>query len=170
MSAPVHTQAVQAFLPMKPLLAFLFSPTSDTHAQPMFGNNNNNAALDSSVGITTSYGLDDQGIESRWGRDFPYPDPEAHPTSYTMGTGTFLGVKRPGRGVDPHPNYCRGYRKSRAIPLLSRWVFVTWSSVNLTFIIIIIIIIIWDDALSQQDNGLSQSRHDYTRQRIQKMK
>jgi len=25
---------------------------------------------------------------------------EAHPTSYTMGTGSFLGVKRPGRGVD----------------------------------------------------------------------
>jgi hypothetical protein len=29
-------------------------------------------------------------------------DPEAHPTSYTMGTGLFPGVKRPGRGVE-HP-------------------------------------------------------------------
>jgi hypothetical protein len=28
--------------------------------------------------------------------------PEAHPTSYTVGTGSFPGVKRPGRGVD-HP-------------------------------------------------------------------
>ena len=28
--------------------------------------------------------------------------PEAHPASYTMGTGSFPGVKRPGRGVD-HP-------------------------------------------------------------------
>ena len=28
--------------------------------------------------------------------------PGAHPASYTMGTGSFLGVKRPGRGVD-HP-------------------------------------------------------------------
>ena len=27
---------------------------------------------------------------------------EAHPASYTMGTGSFPGVKRPGRGVD-HP-------------------------------------------------------------------
>ena len=27
---------------------------------------------------------------------------EAHPASYTMGTGSFLGVKRPERGVD-HP-------------------------------------------------------------------
>ena len=31
------------------------------------------------------------------------PDrPGVHPTSYTMGTGTLLGVKLPGRGVD-HP-------------------------------------------------------------------
>jgi len=31
------------------------------------------------------------------------PDrPWGHPASYTMGTGSFPGVKRPGRGVD-HP-------------------------------------------------------------------
>jgi hypothetical protein len=28
--------------------------------------------------------------------------PEAHPASCTMGTGSFSGVKRPGRGAD-HP-------------------------------------------------------------------
>ena len=28
--------------------------------------------------------------------------PEAHPASYTMGTGSFLGLKRSGRGID-HP-------------------------------------------------------------------
>jgi len=28
---------------------------------------------------------------------------EAHPASYTMGTGCFPGVKRPGRGVDHLP-------------------------------------------------------------------
>jgi len=28
------------------------------------------------------------------------PGSEAHPASYTMGTGSFQGVKRPGRGVD----------------------------------------------------------------------
>ena len=28
--------------------------------------------------------------------------PEAHPASYTMSTGSFTEVKRPGRGVD-HP-------------------------------------------------------------------
>jgi hypothetical protein len=29
---------------------------------------------------------------------------EAHPASYTMGTGSFPGVKRPGRGVDHPPH------------------------------------------------------------------
>ena len=29
---------------------------------------------------------------------------EAYPVSYTMGTESFLGVKRPGRGVD-HPTH-----------------------------------------------------------------
>jgi len=29
--------------------------------------------------------------------------PGAHPASYTMGTGSFPGIKRPGRGVD-HPH------------------------------------------------------------------
>jgi len=28
-------------------------------------------------------------------------DSGAHPASYTMGAGSFPGVKRPGRGVDP---------------------------------------------------------------------
>jgi len=32
-----------------------------------------------------------------------HASPGAHPTSYTMGTGSFLGVKRPGRGVDDPP-------------------------------------------------------------------
>ena len=30
--------------------------------------------------------------------------PGTHPASYTMGTGSFPGVKRPGRGVDPPPS------------------------------------------------------------------
>ena len=59
----------------------------------------------SSVGIATRYGLDGPGIESRWGARFSAPvqtAPGAHPASYTMGTGSLLGVKRPGRGAD-HP-------------------------------------------------------------------
>ena len=30
--------------------------------------------------------------------------PGAHPASYTMGTVSFLGIKRPGRGVDTPPS------------------------------------------------------------------
>ena len=51
------------------------------------------------------YWLDVPGIESRWGARFSSPvqtGSEAHPASYTMGTGSFPGVKRPGRAVD-HP-------------------------------------------------------------------
>ena len=61
---------------------------------------------DTSVCVATRYGLDGPGIESWWGRDFPNqsrPAPGAHPASYTMGTGSFPGVKRPGRGVDHTP-------------------------------------------------------------------
>jgi len=60
---------------------------------------------DSSIGIATRYGLDGPRIESRWGVRFSAPvqtGPGAHPVPYTMGTGSFPGVKRPGRGVD-HP-------------------------------------------------------------------
>ena len=60
---------------------------------------------DSSVGIATRHGLDGPGIESQWGARFSTPvqtGPGAHPASYTMGTGSLPGVKRPGRGVD-HP-------------------------------------------------------------------
>ena len=60
---------------------------------------------DSLVGKATRYGLNGPGIEFRCGARFPAPvqnGPGAHPASYTMGTGSFPEVKRPGRGVD-HP-------------------------------------------------------------------
>jgi hypothetical protein len=60
----------------------------------------------SSVGIATDSGLDCPGIESRWEQDFPplsRPALGPHPASCTMGTGCFLGVKRPGRGADHLP-------------------------------------------------------------------
>jgi hypothetical protein len=41
---------------------------------------------------------------------------KVHPVSYTMGTGSFPGVKRPGRGVD---TYLSPRLNSRDIPLLS---------------------------------------------------
>ena len=59
----------------------------------------------SSVGITTRYGLDAPEIECRFGRDFRIrPDRPWRPSSL-LHSGyrvSFLGVKRPGRGVG-HP-------------------------------------------------------------------
>jgi len=61
---------------------------------------------DSSVGIATSCGLDRPGIESRWGEIFRIVQtgPVAHPAAYRMGTGSYPGMERPGRGVDQPPN------------------------------------------------------------------
>jgi hypothetical protein len=62
------------------------------------------------------------------------PDrPWAHPTSYTVGTGSFLGVKRPGHGFD-HPLLSSAeVRESTAVPLLPLWAFVACSRLNFTF-------------------------------------
>ena len=64
---------------------------------------------DSSVGIATRYRLDGPGIESRWGGGgarFSAPvqtGPGTRPASYTTDTGSFPGVKRPGRGANHSP-------------------------------------------------------------------
>jgi len=61
---------------------------------------------DSAVGIETRYGLDGPGIESQWWVRYSAPiqtDPGTYPASYTLGTGSFLGVKWPGRGIDLPP-------------------------------------------------------------------
>jgi hypothetical protein len=62
----------------------------------------------SSVGITTDYGLDGPGIEKKiplGAKFFAHVQtiPGAHPASCTVGTGSFLEVKRPGRGADHLP-------------------------------------------------------------------
>ena len=54
----------------------------------------NNALHDVGFGTATRYGLDGPGAEFRWGARFSAPvqtGPGAHPASYTMGTGSFLG-------------------------------------------------------------------------------
>ena len=56
-------------------------------------------ARDSSVGIATRYRLDGSGIESRWRARFSatvQTCPRGKPASYTMGTGSFSGVKAAG--------------------------------------------------------------------------
>jgi hypothetical protein len=57
-----------------------------------------------SVGIATDYGWTVRGSNPGGARFFAHVQsgPEAHQASYTMGTGSFPGVKRPGRGAD-HP-------------------------------------------------------------------
>ena len=37
--------------------------------------------------------------------------PRTHPASYTMGTGSFPGVKRPGRGIDHPPHLAPRLKK-----------------------------------------------------------
>jgi len=58
---------------------------------------------DSSVGISTHYGLDSPEIESRLGGDFPHPSRAAlgpfRPPIQGV-TSLFPCVNRPGRGVD----------------------------------------------------------------------
>ena len=69
---------------------------------------------DSVVSIATRYGLDGTGIEFRRRAIFSAPvenGSEAHPTSYTMGTGSLPGVKRPGRGVDHPPHIAPRLKK-----------------------------------------------------------
>jgi hypothetical protein len=54
---------------------------------------------DSSVGIAPRYGLDDPGIESRWGRDFPHPSipaPGGLPSLLYNGYRVFPGGKAAG--------------------------------------------------------------------------
>jgi hypothetical protein len=75
------------------------------HAYTLFFKSRAVVGRDSVVGIATICKVDGPGSESLWGARFSTPvqiGRGAHPAFYTMVTGSFLGVKRPGRGVD-HP-------------------------------------------------------------------
>ena len=60
--------------------------------------------------------------------------PGAHPYSYTMGTGSFPGVKRPGRGID-HPNPSSAEVKERVDLYLYCRFGPSWSVLYLYFMI-----------------------------------
>jgi len=58
---------------------------------------------ESAVGIATRYGLDRPVSDPSGGSRFSAPvqtGSGAYSASYTMGTGSFPGIKRPGRSVD----------------------------------------------------------------------
>jgi hypothetical protein len=69
---------------------------------------------DSSVGVATCYRLDRLGnqipVEARFSTPVQTGS-EAHPASYTSGTGFFPGVKRPVRGVDHPPHLAPRLKK-----------------------------------------------------------
>jgi len=61
-------------------------------------------------------------VEARFSEPFQ-TGPGAHPASYTMGTGSFPGIKRPGQGVDHPPHGAPGLKKEYSYVLLPLWVF-----------------------------------------------
>jgi hypothetical protein len=84
---------------------------------------------DSSVSIVTRYGLDGLGIVSRCGARFSISvqsGTEAYPAFYTMGTGSFPGVKQPGRGIDHPPPSSAEVKERVELYLYSRRL--RWSS------------------------------------------
>ena len=70
---------------------------------------------DSSVGIATRYWLDGPGIEYRWWFSAPVQTGTGtQPSSYTMGTGSFPGVKQPGRDFDHAPHLAPVLKKEES--------------------------------------------------------
>jgi hypothetical protein len=90
---------------------------------------------DSSVGIATRYGLDGLRIEARSGWYLSHPCTSSlGPTQPpTMGTGSYRGVKRPGRGVGHPPPSSAEVKETVELYLYSPWAFVSCSRVNVTF-------------------------------------
>jgi hypothetical protein len=79
-------------------------------------------AQNSAVSVANHYGLDGAGIEFRWGLDFPQP-PRPALGLCTVATGSFAGVKRPGRGVNHPPHLAPRLQTDLcyATPLLCLW-------------------------------------------------
>jgi len=87
-----------------------------------------------SVRVTTRYGLDGPGIESRWGRDFPHLSrQDLRPTQPPIQWVPDLSqeVKRPGRGVDHPPKSSAEVKERVKLYLYSpsgpSWPVLRWS-------------------------------------------
>jgi hypothetical protein len=76
---------------------------------------------DNSIGIATRYGLDSPEIHSRWGEIFRSCLDRlwVPPASSTVGTESFLGVKRPGRSVDHPPPSSAEFKKRGGLQLVA---------------------------------------------------
>jgi len=82
--------------------------------------------LDSSVSIATAVRAGWSGDGIRVEARFSAPiqtGPGAHPASYTMGIGSFLGVKRPGHGVDHPPSSSAEVKERVAVSRYSTFGF-----------------------------------------------
>jgi hypothetical protein len=58
----------------------------------------------------------------------------AHPASCAMGTGTFLGVKRRGRGLDHPPLVAPRLKKEHSYTFIPLWAFMACYRVIFNFI------------------------------------
>jgi hypothetical protein len=67
--------------------------------------------------------------------------PGAHPAFYTTDTGSFPGVKRPGRGVDHPPHLAPRLKKEKGYTATPSWLFVAFFRVNFAFTFTFIIVI-----------------------------
>ena len=88
---------------------------------------------DIAVVIATRYELNGPGIETRWGAKFSAPvqtDPEAHPASYTLSTGSFPGLKRPGLSVNQPPHLAPKLKKEKSYTSAPLWAYLAF---NFTF-------------------------------------
>jgi hypothetical protein len=56
----------------------------------------------------------------------------AHPASYTVVTGSFPGIKWPGRGFDHPPHIVRRSKRNKTVHLLPLWDFFACSGMNFT--------------------------------------
>jgi hypothetical protein len=111
---------------------------------------------DSSVGIATCYGLDGPRIESRWGAIFSAPVQTGcgvDPASYSMGTESYPGLKRPGRGVYPPPSCAEV--KERVELYLYSLSGPSWSVVGGTVPIIVYLFKIMGNTVLLSDFSLS---------------
>ena len=59
----------------------------------------------------------------------------AHPTFCTMGTGSFLGVRWPGHGIDPHPHLVSRLKKQYSYISTPPLAFMTCSRVKFALFI-----------------------------------